>query len=162
MIMIKVGDMAPEIETTDESGAPFKLSKQRGHKVVLYFYPKDFTPGCTAEACSIRDSYTLFENSGIPIFGVSGGDAVTHQKFKEKHQLPFSILLDEDNAIAKIYGVYKPVKILGKELLGVQRITFLIDEEGKIEGIFGGSEGMDKVRSSQHADQIVNFWGLKL
>jgi peroxiredoxin Q/BCP len=162
MIMIKVGDMAPEIETTDESGAPFKLSKQRGHKVVLYFYPKDFTPGCTAEACSIRDSYTLFENSGIPIFGVSGGDAETHQKFKEKHRLPFSILLDEDYAIAKIYGVYKPVKILGKELLGVQRITFLIDEEGKIEGIFGGSEGMDKVRSSQHADQIVNFWGLKL
>jgi len=160
--MLVVGDMAPEIETVDESGAPFKLSEQRGHKVVLYFYPKDFTPGCTAEACSIRDSYTLFENSGIPIFGVSGGDAETHQKFKEKHRLPFSILLDEDYTLAKLYGVYKPVKILGKELLGVQRITFLIDEEGKIEGIFGGSEGMDKVRSSQHAEQIVNFWGLKL
>jgi peroxiredoxin Q/BCP len=160
--MLVVGEFAPEIETTDEVGTPFKLSEQRGHKVVLYFYPKDFTPGCTAEACSIRDSYTLFENSGIPIFGVSGGDAETHRKFKEKHRLPFSILLDDDYAIAKLYGVYKPMKILGKQFLGVQRITFLIDEEGKIEGIFGGSEGMDKVRSSQHADQIVNFWGLKL
>jgi peroxiredoxin Q/BCP len=160
--MLAVGDLAPEIETTDESGAPFKLSEQRGHKVVLYFYPKDFTPGCTAEACSIRDSYMLFENSGIPIFGVSGGNAETHQKFKEKHQLPFSILMDEDYAIAKLYGVYKPLKLLGKELLGVQRITFLIDEEGKIEGILGGSEGMDKVRTSKHADQIANFWGLKL
>ncbi|MFW9958256.1 MAG: peroxiredoxin [Candidatus Odinarchaeota archaeon] len=160
--MLTIGDMAPEIETTDETGAPFRLSEQRGHKVVLYFYPKDFTPGCTAEACSIRDSYTLFENSGIPIFGVSGGNAETHLKFKEKYRLPFSILLDEDYAIAKLYGVYKPVKILGKELLGVQRITFLIDEEGKIEGIFGGPEGIDKVNSSKHAEQIVNFWGLKL
>jgi len=160
--MLKIGDMAPEIETTDEMGAPFKLSEHRGHKVVLYFYPKDFTPGCTAEACSIRDSYTLFENSGIPIFGVSGGDAETHRKFKEKHHLPFSILLDEDYAIAKLYGVYKPLKILGKELFGVNRITFLIDEEGKIEGIFGGSEGIDKVNSSKHAEQIINFWGLKL
>ena len=160
--MLKIGDMAPEIDTTDEMGMPFKLSNQRGHKIVLYFYPKDFTPGCTAEACSLRDSYTLFENSGIPIFGVSGGDAETHQKFKEKHRLQFSILVDEDNAIAKLYGVYRPISILGKELLGVQRITFLIDEEGKIEGIFGGSEGIDKVNSSKHADQIVNFWGLKL
>ncbi len=160
--MLKIGDMAPEIETTDEMGVTFRLSEQRGHKVVLYFYPKDFTPGCTAEACSIRDSYTLFEDSGIPIFGVSGGDAETHRKFKEKYQLPFSILMDEDYTIAKLYGVYKPLKILGKELLGVHRITFLIDEDGKVEGIFGGSEGIDKVNSSKHAEQIINFWGLKL
>ncbi len=160
--MLKIGDMAPEIETTDEMGVTFRLSEQRGHKVVLYFYPKDFTPGCTAEACSIRDSYTLFEDSGIPIFGVSGGDAETHRKFKEKYQLPFSILMDEDYKIAKLYGVYKPLKILGKELLGVHRITFLIDEDGKVEGIFGGSEGIDKVNSSKHAEQIINFWGLKL
>ncbi|MFW9960047.1 MAG: peroxiredoxin [Candidatus Thorarchaeota archaeon] len=160
--MLKIGDIAPEIETTDEMGASFRLSEHRGHKVVLYFYPKDFTPGCTAEACSIRDSYTHFENSGIPIFGVSGGDAETHRKFKEKHRLPFSILLDEDFTIAKLYGVYKPLKILGKEFLGVNRITFLIDEAGKIEGIFGGSEGIDKVKSSKHAEQIINFWGLKL
>ena len=160
--MLQVGDMAPIFETTDELGASFTLSGHRGHKVVLYFYPKDFTPGCTAEACSIRDSYTLFENSGIPVFGISGGDAETHRKFKEKHRLPFSILMDQNYDIAKLYGVYRPMRLLGKELLGVQRITFLIDEEGKIEGIFGGSEGLDKVQSSKHAEQIVNFWGLKL
>jgi len=160
--MLAVGDMAPNFETNDETGASFTLIGHRGHKVVLYFYPKDFTPGCTAEACSIRDSYTLFENSGIPIFGITGGNAETHQKFKEKHKLPFSILMDEDYTIAKLYGVYKPMKLLGKELMGVQRVTFLIDEEGKIEGIFGGSEGIDKVHSSRHAEQILGFWGLKL
>lgn len=160
--MLKVGDKAPKFMTSDEEGNPFSLDGFRGRKLVIYFYPKDFTPGCTAEACSIRDSYTLFQNSGIPIFGISGGDAESHQKFREKHNLPFPILMDEDYSIAKLYEVYKPMKILGKELLGVKRVTFLIDEEGNIEGIFGGDEGLDKVKSSEHANQILNFWGLKL
>jgi peroxiredoxin Q/BCP len=157
--MLKVGDLAPEFETTDEESAPFKLRDYRGKKIVLYFYPKDFTPGCTAEACSLRDSYQIFEGSGIPIFGISGGSAELHQKFRKKHDLPFSILMDEDFEIAKKYGAYSRLSVLG---MAVKRITYLIDEDGKIEAIFGGSEGLERVKSRQHADQIASFWGLKL
>jgi peroxiredoxin Q/BCP len=160
--MLKVGDAIPDFETTDESGNAFSTSDLRGKKFVLYFYPKDDTPGCTAEACSIRDSYQMFLGSGIPIFGISGGDVKSHVKFKEKYDLPFPLLMDENYEVAKKYEVYKPKKILGKELLGVQRITFLIDEEGKIEGVFGGPEGHEKVKSSKHASQIASFWGLKI
>jgi peroxiredoxin Q/BCP len=157
--VLQEGDLAPDFETTDDEGNRFKLSEYRGQKVVLYFYPKDFTPGCTAEACSIRDSYTLFQGSGIPIFGISGGDQELHQKFRKKHNLPFNILMDEDLEIAKLYDAYSKLSVLG---MGVKRITYLIDEEGKIETIFGGSEGIDKVKSSKHAEQIASYWGLKL
>lgn len=157
--MLQVGDVAPDFETKDDTGKSFKLSEYRGQKLVLYFYPKDFTPGCTAEACSLRDSYQLFEDAGITIFGISGGTALTHQKFRGKHQLPFNILVDEELNIAKLYDAYSKLNILG---LGVKRITYLIDEEGKIEVIFGGSEGIDKVKSTQHAQQITKYWGLKL
>ena len=157
--MLEVGDEAPDFETVDDEGKPFKLSEYKGKKVVLYFYPKDFTPGCTAEACSIRDSYQVFEGAGIPIFGISGGTASVHQKFRGKYQLPFNILMDEDFNIAKLYGTSSKLKVVG---VGVKRVTFLIDTDGKIEGIFGGSAGMDKVRSKHHAEQIVDFWGLKL
>lgn len=157
--MLRIGDLAPDFVTEDDTGKKFNLSEYRGKKIVLYFYPKDFTPGCIAEACSIRDSYQIFEGSGIPIFGISGGTAETHQKFRKKYNLPFNILMDENLNIAKQYGTYSKLNIIG---IGVKRITFLIDEEGKIEGIFGGSAGMDRVRSKQHAEQIVNYWGLKL
>ena len=157
--MLKVGDVAPDFETVDDEGNRFKLHEYRGKKIVLYFYPKDFTPGCTAEACSLRDSYQIFEGSGIPIFGISGGSMELHQKFRGKHNLPFNILVDEDLEIAKLYNAYSKLNIIG---IGVKRITYLIDEDGKIEAIFGGSEGSDKVRSSQHAAQITNYWGLKL
>jgi len=157
--VLKEGNLAPDFETIDDEGKPFKLSDYRGQKVVLYFYPKDFTPGCTAEACSIRDSYTIFENSGIPIFGISGGNQELHQKFRKKHNLPFNILMDEDYEITKLYDAHSMLSILGA---GVKRITYLIDEEGKIETIFGGSEGIDKVRTGKHAEQIMNYWGLKL
>ncbi len=155
----QIGEEAPGFETEDDTGKPFKLSDYRGQKLVLYFYPKDFTPGCTAEACSIRDSYHLFEGTGIPIFGISGGSAELHQKFRAKYNLPFNILMDEDLEIAKLYDAYSKLDILG---MGVKRITYLIDENGKIEAIFGGAEGLDKVKSREHANQIVNFWGLKL
>jgi peroxiredoxin Q/BCP len=157
--MPSIGELAPDFETFDEDGTHFKLSSYRGQKIVLYFYPKDFTPGCTAEACSIRDSYTIFEGSGIPIFGISGGSAETHQEFKRKHKLPFHILLDEDLEITKLYDAYSKLSLIG---MGVKRITYLIDEEGKIEAIFGGSEGIDKVKSGQHADQIIQYWGLRV
>ena len=157
--MLKVGDVAPDFETVDDAGKKFKLHEYRGKKVVLYFYPKDFTPGCTAEACSIRDSYEIFENSGIPIFGISGGAAEVHQRFRGKYNLPFNILVDEDLEITKLYGAYSKLNILG---IGVKRMTFLIDEDSKIEVIFGGSEGIDKVRSKEHAFQITDYWGLKL
>ena len=157
--MLQIGDAAPDFETEDDEGKRFKLSDYKGQKLVLYFYPKDFTPGCTAEACSIRDSYQLFEGSGSPIFGVSGGTAELHQKFRRKNGLPFNILTDEDLSIAKLYDAYSRLNILG---VGVKRITYLIDEAGKIEAIFGGSEGIDKVRSTKHAEQLVEFWGLKL
>ncbi|MHA1135360.1 MAG: peroxiredoxin [Candidatus Thorarchaeota archaeon] len=157
--MLKIGEEAPDFETEDDTGKKFKLSDYRGQKLVLYFYPKDFTPGCTAEACSIRDNYEVFEGSGITIFGISGGSMELHQKFRKKHNLPFNILVDEDLSIAKLYQTYSKLNIIG---IGVKRITFLIDEEGNIEAIFGGSEGMDKVRSSIHAEQIASYWGLKL
>ncbi|MFW9975400.1 MAG: peroxiredoxin [Candidatus Thorarchaeota archaeon] len=157
--MLQIGDEAPDFETVDDEGERFKLSEYRGKKIVLYFYPKDFTPGCTAEACSIRDSYQLFEGSGIPIFGISGGSAELHQKFRGKYNLPFNILMDEDLSIAKLYHAYSRLDILG---MGVKRITYLISEDGKIETIFGGSEGLEKVKYRQHAEQIVNHWGLNL
>jgi len=157
--VLRVGDIAPDFETRDDTGKRFKLSEYRGKKLVLYFYPKDFTPGCTAEACSLRDSYQIFEGSGIPIFGISGGSVELHQNFREKYNLPFNILMDENLNIAKMYDAYSKLSILGAI---TRRITYLIDEEGKIEGIFGGSEGMDKVRSKEHAEQLTNFWGLKL
>jgi len=157
--MLQKGDIAPDFETVDDTGKKFKLSDYRGQKLVLYFYPKDFTPGCTAEACSIRDNYQLFEGSGIPIFGISGGTAELHQNFRKKYHLPFNILTDEDLSIAKIYDAYSRLSILG---IGVKRITYLIDEEGRIEGVFGGPEGLDKVRTKEHAEQIITHWGLKL
>ena len=157
--MLKIGDEAPDFETVDDTGKKFKLSDFKGKKIVLYFYPKDDTPGCTAEACSIRNNYQTFIGSGIAIFGISGGTRHLHHKFRTKYQLPFNILLDKDLKITKLYDAYSKLNILG---LGVKRITYLINEEGIIETIFGGSEGIDKVRSSKHAEQIASFWGLKL
>ncbi len=160
--MLKKGDNAPEIETTTESGERFKLSDQKGSKIMVYFYPKDNTPGCNAEACSIRDNYTSFIKAKIPVVGISGGSVKSHQKFSEKFELPFPLLMDEEFEIAKLFGVYKKKKMYGKEYLGIERTTFLIDENGKIEGIFGGPEGIEKVKTKEHAEQVISFWGLKL
>ena len=160
--MLKIGEKAPNFTTTTESGEKFKLTSLKGKKVFLYFYPKDNTPGCQAEACSIRDNYTVFEKSDIPVFGVSGGNAKSHQSFKKKNNLPFPLLMDEEFEIAKLYGVYVTKKMYGKEYLGIERTTFLVDENGKIEGIFGGPEGIEKVNTKEHADQVIKFWELKL
>ncbi|MFW9913461.1 MAG: peroxiredoxin [Candidatus Thorarchaeota archaeon] len=161
-MMIKIGDKAPDFKTKTESGDEFKLSAHKGKKVFLYFYPKDNTTGCKAEACSIRDSYNVFEGNDIPVFGVSGGTAKSHQSFKDKNDLPFPLLMDENFEISKLYDVYQTKKMYGKEYLGIVRTTFLIDEDGKVEGIFGGPEGIEKVKTKDHANQVIKFWGLKL
>jgi peroxiredoxin Q/BCP len=160
--VLKIGDKAPNFATTTESGDKFRLSSLKGKKVFLYFYPKDNTSGCQEEACSIRDNYRVFEKSDIPVFGVSGGDAKSHQSFKNKNNLPFALLMDEEFEIAKLYGVYNKKSMYGKEYMGIERTTFLIDEKGRVEGIFGGPEGVEKVRTKDHADQVIKFWNLKL
>jgi peroxiredoxin Q/BCP len=149
---LKIGDKAPEFETETESGDPVSSELLKGKKYVLYFYPRDNTPGCIKEACSIRDNYQTFLTKDIPVYGASGGSAHSHQKFINKYNLPFPLLMDEKLALAKKFGAYKK----GNR---VARITFLMDEEGKIEGIFG-LEGHKKVKSSEHADQIIQFWKL--
>ena len=160
--MLKVGDEAPEFETMDESGNLFRLSDHRGKRIVVYFYPKDDSPNSTRQARSFRDSFYVFEDAGIPVVAISGGSIESHKRFKEKNLINFPILMDEDYSIANLYGVHKPLRILGKEFLGVQRITFLIDCEGRVEAIFGGSEGKEKVNSNNHAEQIITHWKLQL
>lgn len=151
--LLKIGDHAPQFESTDEKGNRVDSDSLKGQKFVLYFYPRDSTPGCTKEACSIRDNYQIFQHRKIPVFGVSGGSEQSHQRFKEKHNLPFPLLMDQDHSLAKKYSVYKWPK-------RVARITFLIDEKGIIEGIFGGDYGIEKVKTSEHANQIIDFWQL--
>jgi peroxiredoxin Q/BCP len=160
--LLKIGDKAPDFTTTTESGETVTLSSFRGKKVFLYFYPKDNTPGCKAEACSIRDNYDVFEKSDIPVFGVSGGTEKSHKSFIDKNNLPFPLLMDEEFEIAKLYYVYQTKKMYGKEYLGIVRTTFLVDEKGIVEGIFGGPEGIEKVKTKEHADQVIKFWNLKL
>lgn len=160
--MLKIGDKAPDFMTTSESGETVKLRSFKGKKVFLYFYPKDNTPGCQAESCSIRDNYNVFEKSDIPVFGISGGSAKSHKSFIDKNDLPFPLLMDEKFEIAKLYDVYQTKKMYGKEYLGIVRTTFLIDEKGIVEGIYGGPEGIEKVETKTHADQVIKFWNLKL
>ncbi|MFX0123401.1 MAG: peroxiredoxin [Candidatus Hodarchaeota archaeon] len=149
---LEIGDKAPEFETTTDSGEPVSSELLKGKKFVLYFYPRDNTPGCTKEACSIRDNYQTFLDQNILIYGASGGNAKSHQKFINKYNLPFPLLMDENLELAKKFEAYRR----GKR---VARTTYLIDEDGTIEGIFG-AEGHEKVKTSQHAEQIIQFWKL--
>lgn len=129
---LQVGDVAPEIELPDESGKPVKLSDFRGKRVVLYFYPKDDTSGCTRQACGFRDSYDAFEQQNAVVIGISPDSAKSHQKFKTKHDLPFMLLVDEAHAAAEAYGVWGEKKMYGKTYMGVTRSHFVIDEDGKL------------------------------
>lgn len=147
--MLKEGDTAPDFSTRDENGNPVKLSDLRGQKVVLYFYPKDDTPGCTKEACSIRDSFSEFEERGIKVLGVSLDDEASHQAFMSKFDLPFTLLSDTDHSVSDAYGVYGEQTWGDKKYMGVARKTFLIDEDGKIKKVF------DKVNVEQHADEVL-------
>ena len=161
--MIRIGDKAPDFKTTTESGEPFKLSDYKGKKVVLYWYVKDNTSGCQAQSCSLRDSYDIFQEKDVLVFGIAPGTEKTHQSFKSKNDLPFPLLMDEDNTIAKLYDVWQKKKMYGKEYMGIERTTFLIDEKGKITKIIGKHpEGVEKVQTKEHAEQILRVWDLKL
>lgn len=147
--MLKEGDAAPDFKTRDEQGRPIKLSDFRGQQVVLYFYPKDDTPGCTKEACSLRDSHSTFEDRNIKVLGVSLDDETSHQAFISKYNLPFTLLSDTDHSVSEAYGVYGEQTWGDKKFMGVARKTFLIDEEGRIKKIF------DKVNVEQHSDEVL-------
>ena len=153
--MLKEGDIAPEFSSKDQNGNPVKLSDHKGKKVVLYFYPKDDTPGCTKEACSFRDADDVYNAKGIKVFGVSTDDEKSHQKFISKFQLPFDLLADTDKSIVESYGVWGEKSMYGKKYMGTNRKTFLIGEDGRIAKIF------DKVNVDGHADEVLEAFGEK-
>jgi thioredoxin-dependent peroxiredoxin len=146
---LKVGDIAPSIKAVDQNGNKISLEDFKGSKVILYFYPKDDTPGCTAEACNLRDNYDGLLSKGFKVIGVSADSAKSHQKFTGKYNLPFPLIPDTDKEIINAYGVWGKKKFLGKEYNGIYRVTFIISEEGKILRIF------DKVQTKDHTDQIL-------
>ncbi|MFS8805100.1 thioredoxin-dependent thiol peroxidase [Synechococcus sp. R55.6] len=146
---LAVGDPAPEFTLPDAEGNLISLSQLRGQRVVLYFYPRDNTPGCTREACGFRDAYADYQAQGIRILGVSADDARSHQKFAQKFRLPFPLLVDEGAKVASAYGVYGPKKFMGKEYNGIHRTTFVIDPEGKIEAI------ITKINVETHAAELL-------
>ena len=146
---LKEGDKAPDFAVMDEAGQTVRSKDLRGKKFVLYFYPKDDTPGCTKEACSFRDSFSKFKKSGIEVFGVSLDSEKSHQKFIDKFSLPFRLLADTDRKLADSFGTYGEKKFMGRTYMGVNRMTFLIDEKGKIKRIFS------KVKPEQHAEEVL-------
>jgi len=147
--MLKEGVAAPTFTTKDAEGDSIRLKDFRGQKVVLYFYPKDDTPGCTKEACSFRDAFSKFKKRGIQVLGVSPDDEASHKKFAAKYKLPFTLLTDIDHAISNTYGVYGEKKFMGRTYMGVNRTTFLIDEKGKIKKVF------EKVKPEEHASEVL-------
>ena len=147
--MLKEGKAAPAFTAKNASGETVRLKDLRGQKVVLYFYPKDDTPGCTKEACSFRDASSVYKKRGIEVLGVSVDSEASHKKFAAKYDLPFTLLADTDHKIADAYGVYGEKKFMGRTYLGVKRITFLIDEKGKIKKIF------EKVKPEEHAQDVL-------
>jgi len=146
---LKIEDQAPDFELPDQNGKNHKLSDYLGKKVLIYFYPRDFTAGCTVEACQIRDSFPKFGNINAVVLGISADSVESHKKFADKHDLPFTLLADTNKEVASAYGVYQPKKFLGKEFLGIVRTSFLIGESGKIEKIY------EKVKPAAHASEVL-------
>jgi peroxiredoxin Q/BCP len=147
--MLKVGDRAPAFTAQTDSGRTVSLADFRGKKVVLYFYPKDDTPGCTREACSFRDHYAAFAARGAVVLGVSADSVASHRRFKEKYGLPFPLLSDPERKIVTAYGVWKEKTLAGRLGFGIERTTFIIDEEGRIAHIF------PKVRVDGHTEEVL-------
>lgn len=148
--MLKEGYFAPDFELPDQEEVMHKLSDYRGKKVVLYFYPKDDTPGCTKEACSFRDSFGDFRKNGMVVLGVSKDDAKSHAKFQEKYSLPFPLLSDTDTNVIKAYEAWGLKKYMGKEYMGIMRVTYVIDEAGKILKTY------EDVKPQDHAQEILS------
>jgi peroxiredoxin Q/BCP len=148
-ITLQVGDKAPAFKAKNEKGETVSLADYKGKKLVLYFYPKDDTPGCTAEACDLRDNYQSFQAQGYEILGVSPDNEAKHQKFITKHELPFSLLADTGNAVAIAYGTWGEKSMYGKKYMGILRTTFVIDEKGKIEKV------IEKVDTKKHTTQLL-------
>jgi len=146
---LKAGDKAPQFEGKDQNGNTINLADLKGKKVVLYFYPRDNTPGCTAEACNLRDNYSELQKAGYVIYGVSSDDEKSHQKFIEKQSLPFDLLADTDKTIHEQYGTWVEKSMYGKKYMGTARVTFLIDENGIIEKV------IEKVKTKDHTAQIL-------
>src|SRR6266568_3779587 len=149
--MLKVGDQAPDIQLHTDTGEDFRLSEMKGKRVVLYFYPKADTPGCTVEACEFRDDIKRFVKKGAAVIGVSPDKPTAQAKFKEKYDLPFTLLADQDKAAAETYGVYQEKNMYGKKVMGIVRTTFVIGPDGKIERIY------DKVKPEGHAEEVLEY-----
>ncbi len=147
--MVEEGSPAPDFTLTSDSGERVRLSQFRGKPVVLYFYPKDDTPGCTAQACGIRDNYEDFEQRGAVVLGVSPDEESSHVKFKHKYGLPFTLLADPDHEVAEQYGVWGEKKYMGKTYMGVERSTFLIDQDGRVAKV------MRRVKPDTHAADVL-------
>ena len=147
--MLKEGDKAPDIKLNDDAGHPFHLSDLKGKRVVLYFYPKADTPGCTTEACEFRDDIKSFAKKGAAVIGVSPDKPAAQAKFKQKYELPFTLLADEEKFAAKAYGVWKEKNMYGKKVMGIERSTFIIGQDGKIEKIYS------KVKAQGHACKVL-------
>jgi peroxiredoxin Q/BCP len=150
MTTLKTGDPAPLFTTTDQHGNQVTLENYRGKKVILYFYPKDDTPGCTAEACNLRDNYHQLLGQGYQVIGVSADPLRSHQNFTAKFNLPFPLIPDTERTIINAYGVWGPKKFMGRSYEGIHRVTFLIDEKGTIERI------ITKVDTGDHSRQILS------
>lgn len=150
---MKVGDKAPDYLGTDQDGKEIRLSDYKGKKVVLYFYPKDSTPGCTSEACNLRDNYELMQKRGYVVIGVSIQDEKSHKKFIEKNNLPFPLIADVDKKLNETFGVYGEKKMYGRTYMGTFRTTFIINEEGVIEEIFTPKQ----IKVKEHAEQILKL-----
>ena len=150
MTHLKIGDDAPEINSIDENGEKITLSQFKGKKVILYFYPKDMTPGCTAQACNLTENYQELQSQGYEVLGVSCDSVAKHQKFIEKYNLSFSLISDEQKKVVQDYGVWGMKKFMGREYMGINRTTFLINEKGVINDI------INKVDTKQHTNQILN------
>jgi peroxiredoxin Q/BCP len=152
MKQFKTGDKAPVFEGTDQNGKTISLIYFKGKKVAIYFYPKDNTPGCTVQACNLRDNYEVLMEEGIQVIGVSADSVASHQKFIDKFDLPFPLIADKDRKVIEQFGVWGPKKFMGKEYDGIHRTTFLIDGDQNIAGV------IDKVNTKDHANEILEIF----
>ena len=151
MTTLQVGDNAPDFSVQDQDGKIHQLKDYKGKKLVVFFYPKASTPGCTAEACNLRDNWETFQKEGYDILGVSADTPKRQQNFKNKHELPFPLLADEEKEVINAFGVWGPKKFMGKEYEGIHRISFLVGQDGKIKHVF------DKFKTKDHHQVVLDY-----